>query len=167
MKKIGYISLIFLCFICILSPINAQNINQNGISLDDHDGDLFVYKQGAPIGAAVVEVQSGETAHFTVELRAHNSNIPVGNQVISVRLLKIENGQCVEVNVPNFQSKLITSTDGKADLAINTFTLAPGSYGVSAYYAGNQNNPLVETKNKLNSAKSCNGPGLWVSPPDT
>lgn len=149
MKRIN-VFLIFFCLVCVLSPINAQTITS------DHDVHLFIYNPAlTPVD--VVSVVRGETAHFTVQLVANNQSIPVGNQVISMRILECTNdgnGPFFEVNVPNFQSKLITGTNGKADLAINTHTLSSGPYIVNAYYAGNQNDINVDPENKLNSAKS-------------
>lgn len=165
MKKTGLL-LIFLFIACNLTPINAQEITENQLigtsSAVAHNSSLFVFSQGTTIAHAVSEVTQGETAHMTVKLVCYDDpNVSVANQVVSIRLYDVD-GIEIHLNTPY----VVTSNNGEADLAINTFALKPGCYGITAYYAGNINDKNVDNANKLNSSRCLNGPGLWVNPQD-
>lgn len=164
--KIGYILIIFLCTICLFEPINAQSLDQLNTS-NAHNSLLTVYSQGEGPNSGVTDVESGETAHITVQLRtADGSVVPLNDQVITLQLLRLDDdGQWREIYNPSMTVRGVTNYNGKFTYDIFTYQLNPGTYMIKAYYAGNEYDPSVDQGDKLKATSNFNG-GLIIHPPE-
>lgn len=166
MKNIAYVLIIFLCTICLLGPINAQSIDKISASTA-HDSLLTVYPRGEGPDSGVADVESGETAHITVQLRAEDdSNVPLGDQLITLQLLRLDDdGQWRELYNPSMILRAVTNSNGKFTYDIFTYQLNPGTYMIKAYYAGNEYDPSINPGDQLKATSNFNG-GLIIHPPE-